>query len=149
MDKINFMDLALEEANKSYDLDEVPVGAVIVKNGEVIARAYNLKEKENDVTMHAEIRAIKEASKVIGNWRLNGCEMYVTLEPCIMCMGAILQSRISKIYIGTFNVDMGSCGSVINLADDRRLGSFINVEWCYDERCSDILNNFFSKKRKK
>lgn len=146
---MKFMDIALEEAKKSYELDEVPVGAVIVKEGKVIAKAYNLKEKEKDATMHAEIIAIQKASKVINNWRLNGCEMYVTLEPCIMCMGAILQSRISKLYIGTFNVDMGSCGSVINLADDRRLGSFINIEWCYDDRCSNLLTKFFKKLSRK
>lgn len=145
---MDFMKYALEEAYKAFDIGEVPVGAVIVKDNKVIAKAHNLKETRKDATCHAEILVIKEASKILDNWRLTGCEMYVTLEPCIMCIGAIMHSRISRLYIGTFNKDMGSCGSVINLADDRRLGSFVDVKWSYDERCSNILNDFFHNKRK-
>lgn len=144
---MDFMNVALEEAYKSFQLGEVPVGAVIVKDNKIIGRGHNLKETNNDATMHAEIIAIKEASKAIGNWRLNGCEMYVTLEPCVMCTGAILHSRISKLHIGTFNKDMGCCGSVLNLTDNRRLGSFINVIWSYDPRCSNLLNEFFKLMR--
>ena len=144
---MDYMEIALEEAKKAYSKGEVPVGAVIVKDGEIIARAHNLKETLKSAIAHAEILAIEEASKIIGDWRLNGAEMYVTLEPCPMCAGAILQSRISRIYIGTFNKDMGACGSVVNLVDNRSLNSFVNVIWTYDERCSDILKKFFDLKR--
>ena len=146
---MDFLRYALSEAEKAYRKGEVPIGAIIVKNNEIIASGYNKREETQDVTMHAEIIAIKEACDKLGSWRLSGCDMYVTLEPCMMCMGAILQSRISKLHIGTFNQDMGCCGSVINLADNRRLCSFIEVIWEYDERCSDILNNFFIHKRNK
>lgn len=142
------MDLALDEAQKAYNLDEVPVGAIIVKNGEVIARAYNKKETMKLSTAHAEILAIEEASKFIGDWRLNGCDMYVTLEPCAMCAAAIAHSRISNLYIGTFNIDMGACGSVVNLLDYDIFNSRVNIKWCYDKRCSDILTEFFDIKRK-
>ena len=145
---MNFMDLALAEAQKAYDLGEVPVGAVIIKDGEVIAKAYNMKETKNLSTAHAEILAIEEASKAIGDWRLNGCDMYVTLEPCAMCAAAIAHSRISNLYIGTFNIDMGDCGTVINLLDYDIFNSRVNANWCYDKRCSDILTKFFDKRRK-
>lgn len=128
---------------------EIPVGAVIVKNGEVIARAHNLKEQIHDPTAHAEMLAIKRACEVIGDWRLDGCDMYVTLEPCPMCASAILQSRIDRLYIGTFNKDMGACGSTINLLDSRRLNSFIYTNWLYDNECSEILEEFFRINRNK
>lgn len=145
----DFMKLAKEEAKLAMDKGEIPVGAVIVKDGIIIGRAHNLKENLNDSTAHAEILAIKEASKNAGTWRLNGTEMYVTLEPCPMCASAIFQSRISKIYIGTFNKDMGACGSVINLTDNKGLNSFVDVKWVYDEECSRILTEFFDGRRKK
>lgn len=144
---MDYMDIALEEAYKAFNDEEIPIGAVIVKNGEIIGRGYNKKENLKDPTCHAEILAIKEACKHIGDWRLNGCELYVTLEPCPMCTGAILQSRISKIHIGTFNKDMGACGSVVNLIDNRSLNSFVNVIWAYDDRCSSILKKFFELRR--
>lgn len=109
------LSLALEEAEKAREKGEVPVGAVIVKDGEIIARAHNLKETLKDPTAHAEILAIREACNKLNNWRLHGCEMYVTLEPCPMCAGAILQSRLSKIYIGTFDDTTGAAGSVVNI----------------------------------
>ena len=146
---VDFMEIAKEEAILAMNKGEVPVGAVITKDGVVIAKAHNLKETLNDNTAHAEILAIKEASKHIGNWRLNGAEMYVTLEPCAMCASAISQSRLSKVYIGTFNKDMGACGSVINLLENRRLNSFVDIRWVYDEKCSELLANFFKNKRKK
>lgn len=140
------MDEALKEAYKALDLNEVPVGAVIAKNGEIIARAHNLRESLKSPIAHAEILALDQASKVLGNWRLTGCELYVTLEPCPMCAGAILQSRLSKLHIGTFDESSGACGSVINLAENSYLNYFLEVNWCYDERCSEILTNFFRKK---
>ena len=145
---IDFLEEAKKEAILAMNKGEIPVGAVIVKNGVIIGKAHNLKETLKDITAHAEILAIKEASKHIGDWRLNGTEMYVTLEPCPMCASAIVQSRISKLYIGTFNKDMGACGSIINLLDNRGLNSFVNVKWLYDEDCSSILAEFFSNRRK-
>lgn len=145
---MDFIDEAKIEALKAYNKGEIPVGAVIVKNGVIIGRGHNLKEVLNDVTAHAEILAIKEAAKNIGDWRLDGAEMYVTLEPCPMCASAIVQSRISKVYIGTFNKDMGACGSVISLLDSRRLNSFVEVKWLYDEECSKLLVRFFEESRK-
>lgn len=144
---MDFMKEALCEAKKAMEEKEIPVGAIVVKDGVIVGRGYNLKEKNNNPTDHAEIRAIQEACKTIGDWRLNGCEMYVTLEPCPMCAGAILQSRLSKLYIGTFNKDMGACGSVVNLVDNRSLNSFVNVIWTYDERCSELLQSFFRARR--
>lgn len=146
---IDFMQIAKEEALLARDKGEIPVGAVIVKNGIIIGRGHNLKESLNDSTAHAEILAIKEASKYIGDWRLNGSEIYVTLEPCPMCASAIVQSRISQIYIGTFNKDMGACGSVINLLDNRKLDSFVNVKWLYDKECAELLMKFFDNRRKR
>lgn len=145
---MNYMDYAIEEGLKAFNSGEIPVGAVIVKNGIIIGKGYNKKEASSDPTAHAEIMAIKEACSAIGDWRLNGCDMYVTLEPCPMCAGAIIQSRISKIYIGTFNKDMGACGSVINLIDNRSLNSFVNAIWTYDERCSKLITSFFESRRK-
>ena len=141
--------MALEEAKKALSKGEVPVGAVIVKNGEIIAKAHNLKETLKKATAHAEILAIEEASEVIGDWRLNGCEMYVTLEPCAMCAAAIAHSRISTIFIGTFNRDMGACGSIFNLLDYDIFNTRINVNWNYDDDCSKILTEFFNGRRQK
>jgi len=144
----DFMKLAKQEAILAMNKGEIPVGAVIVKDGVIIGKAHNLKETLKDSTAHAEILAITEASKYIGDWRLSGAEMYVTLEPCPMCAGAILQSRISKVYIGTFNKDMGACGSIMNLLDNRKLNSFVDVKWIYDEECSELLIRFFDNKRR-
>lgn len=145
----NFFELAKKEARLAMKKGEIPVGSVIVKDGVVIGKAHNLKETLRDSTAHAEILAIREASKYVGDWRLSGTEMYVTLEPCPMCASAIVQSRISKIYIGTFNKDMGACGSIINLLDNRRLDNFVNVKWLYDSECSKLLTEFFDNRRKK
>lgn len=144
MDK-KFMEIALDEAKIAALKDEVPVGAVIVKNGEVIASAHNLRETLNDPTAHAEILAIKKASSILKNWRLNECEMYVTLEPCPMCSGAILQSRIRKLYIGTIDPSMGCCGSVVDLVQNRYLKTALDIKWFNDDRCSSILTKFFQK----
>jgi tRNA(adenine34) deaminase len=142
------MKAAKKEAILAMNKGEIPVGAVIVKDGVIIGKSHNLKETLKDVTAHAEILAITEASKYIGDWRLDGTEMYVTLEPCPMCASAIEQSRISKIYIGTFNKDMGACGSIMNLLDNRKLNSFVDVKWIYDEECAELLKKFFHEKRK-
>ncbi len=141
------MEEALKEARKAKEKGEVPVGAVIVKDGEIIARAHNLKEERKSALCHAEILVIEEATKVIGDWRLNGCIMYVTLEPCPMCAGAILQSRISEINIGTFDPTAGACGSVINVIENPYLNSSIKVNWIYSDECSQILTEFFKARR--
>ncbi|WP_097028517.1 tRNA adenosine(34) deaminase TadA [Clostridium peptidivorans] len=146
--KNNFLLEAIKEAKKAEDLGEVPVGAVIVKDNKIIARAHNMTEKLKDPTAHAEVLAIKRACEVIQNWRLNGCELYVTLEPCPMCAGAIYQSRINKVYIGTFDSVSGACGSVINVLQNNYLNSNIDVRWIYNEECSILLEKFFKSKRK-
>lgn len=144
-----FMEAALKEAKKAYDKEEVPVGAVIVKDGKVIARAHNLKEIKKDTTKHAEILAIQKASKKLNAWRLTDCEMYVTLEPCSMCAGAIIASRIKKLYIGTMDLKTGACGSVLNLLD-YNFNHKVEVEkGIMQKECEYILKDFFKKLRKK
>ena len=135
---------ALKEAQKALKKEEVPVGAIIVKDGKIIARAHNTKETKKDSTCHAEIIAIKKACQKLGSWRLLGCEMYVTLEPCSMCAGALIQSRIKKIYIGTDDTKTGACGSVLNLLEDYKFNHKIEVEkYILKEECEKILKQFF------
>ena len=143
----HFIHEALKEAKRSLSLNEVPVGVVIVKDNEIIARAHNLRETLQDVTAHAEILAIRKACAVIGGWRLTGCDMYVTLEPCPMCAGAILQSRIRKLYIGMFDPSVGACGSVINLLQNDQINHWTEINWLYNEECGNILTDFFKNKR--
>jgi tRNA(adenine34) deaminase len=142
-----YINEALKEAERALMLKEVPVGAVIVKDDKIIARAHNLKETLRDPSAHAEIIAIKKACEVLNNWRLTGCEMYVTLEPCPMCASAISQARISKLYIGTFDPTAGGCGSVIDVVSNPCLNYKVKVEWMYNEECSSILKNFFRTRR--
>lgn len=144
-----FMKAALKEAKKAYDKLEVPVGAVIVKDGTIIARAHNLKETKFDTTKHAEILAIQKASKKLKSWRLLDCEMYVTLEPCSMCAGAIINSRIKKLYIGTLDPKTGAAGSVLNLFTDYPFNHKVEVETnILKLECEKILKDFFKKLRK-
>lgn len=144
-----FLKEAVKEAHKALQAEEVPVGAVIVKEGSIIGRGYNLRENLKDPLAHAEIMAIKEACAYLKDWRLSGCEMYVTLEPCPMCAGAIVQSRIKRIYIGTFDPKAGACGSVMNVVQNEALNHFVDVKWLYDEECSQLLTDFFLSRRKK
>lgn len=147
--QIKFMKEALKEAQKAYDKKEIPVGAVIVKDNKIIARAHNVKEEKNDTTKHAEIIAIQKASKKLNAWRLTGCEMYVTLEPCSMCAGALIQSRISKVYIGTMDYKTGACGSVLNLLKDYEFNHKVEMEKdVLQEDCEKILKDFFKELRK-
>lgn len=149
MEKEYFMKEALKEAKKAYKELEIPVGCVIVKDGEIIARAHNQKEKKKDTTKHAEILAIQKASKKIDAWRLENCEMYVTLEPCAMCAGALIQSRIKKVYIGAMDEKTGSCGSVLNLLDDYKFNHYVESEiGLLEEDCRRILKDFFLELRK-
>ena len=142
--KEKFMKEALKEAKKAYDKLEVPVGAVIVKDGKIIARAHNLKETKYDTTKHAEILAIQKASKKLETWRLLDCEMYVTLEPCSMCAGALINSRIKKIYIGTMDEKTGAAGSVLNLFGDYTFNHKVELEkGIMKEECESLLKDFF------
>lgn len=142
-----FMLEALKEAEKAYKKDEIPVGAVIVKDGKIIARAHNLKEAKNMAIAHAEILAIKRASKKLKTWRLLDCEMYITLEPCTMCMGAIILSRIKKIYIGALDEKTGACGSFINLNEFKYNHKVEIITGIKKEECEYILKDFFKKLR--
>ena len=145
-----FMKEALKEAYKAYEKEEVPVGAVIVKDGKIIARAHNLKESKNLCTCHAEILAIQKASKKLKAWRLEDCEMYVTLEPCSMCTGALIQARIKKVYIGTMDYKTGACGSVLNLLEDYTFNHKVECETgILKEECEKVLQDFFKELRKK
>lgn len=144
-----FMKEALREAKKAYDKLEVPVGVVIVKDGKIIARAHNLKETKFDTTNHAEIIAIQKASKKLKSWRLLDCEMYVTLEPCSMCAGAIINSRIKKVYIGANDEKTGAVGSVLNLFEDYKFNHNVEFEkGILKEDCENILKDFFKNLRK-
>ena len=144
-----FMKQALKEAEKALKKLEVPVGAIIVKDNRIISRAYNLKEIKKDTTYHAEIEAIKKASKKLNSWRLNDCEMYVTLEPCAMCAGAIINSRIKKLYFGTSDKKTGACGSVLNLLEDYKFNHKVIVEkGILQKECEKILKDFFKDLRK-
>ena len=144
-----FMKQALKEAEKAYKKLEVPVGAVIVKDGTIIARGYNQKETKKDTTKHAEIIAIQKASKKLGSWRLIDCEMYVTLEPCSMCAGAIINSRLKRIYIGTRDEKTGAVGSVLNLLEDYKFNHKVEIErGIMQKECEKILKDFFKELRK-
>ena len=139
-----FMKQALKEAEKARIRYETPVGAVISWNGKIIARGHNEKELKNDSTLHAEMTAIKKASKRLGSWRLNECDLYVTLEPCTMCAGAMIQSRIRRLYIGTMDPKAGAAGSVLNVLQVENFNHKVEVEYgLLEKECSYILKNFF------
>ena len=145
---IDFMKLAVAEAKKALAHNDVPVGAVIVKDGAVLAKAHNIKEKKNLCTAHAEMAAIERASKKIGTWYLDGCEMYVTLEPCAMCAGALINSRIDKLYFGAFDARFGCTGSIYNLPADARFNHRLTVEGgIMENECAELLKDFFKRLR--
>lgn len=147
--KEKFMKEALKEAKKAYQKLEVPVGAVIVKDEKIIARAHNIKETKKDTTKHAEIIAIQKASKKLNNWRLTDCDMYITLEPCTMCTGAIINSRIRKIYIGTMDEKTGACGSKLNLLEDYTFNHKVELETgILKNECKEMLQDFFKNLRR-
>lgn len=137
---------ALLEAEQALEDNEVPIGAVVVKGNKIIGRGYNQVEKLRDATAHAEMIALTAASNSIGNWRLNECSIYVTLEPCIMCTGALLSSRIQNLFFSTFDTKFGACGSVYNLAEQGKINHKINVySGIYAEESKKLLQEFFSK----
>lgn len=145
-----FMEEALKEAEKAFALGEVPIGAVIVKDGLVIGRGHNLTETSKDPTAHAEIIAIREAAKNQGGWRLLGCHMYVTTEPCAMCAGATVLGRIQKVTIGTLDKKTGACVSLMNILQDERLNHFVEIETgIMEQECREMMQSFFKALRKK
>ena len=139
---------ALAEAEKAFQLGEVPIGAVIVKDGQIIARGHNLTETAKDPTAHAEMLAIRQAAAVLGGWRLMGCDLYVTVEPCAMCSGAMIWSRINNLYIGAMDPKAGACGSVFNIPAEERLNHSIHIETgMMEEECAAMMRQFFSQLR--
>lgn len=146
-DKEKFMNEALKEAKKAYLKGEIPVGAVIVKEGKIISKAHNLKEKKQTAIAHAEILAIKKACKKLMEWRLTNCEMYVTLEPCTMCMGAIILSRMKKIYIGANDLKTGACGSFIDLSQYKYNHKVEVEKGILQIECENLVKDFFKNLR--
>ena len=145
-----YMKAAMREAKKAYALDEVPIGCVIVQNGKIIARGYNRRNTDKNTLAHAELSAIKKASKKTGDWRLEDCTMYVTLEPCQMCAGAIVQARLKKIVIASMNPKAGCAGSVINLLQMKQFNHQVEmVTGVLEEECSTMLSGFFQELREK
>ena len=150
MNKVEkYMLLALKEAKKAEEIDEVPIGCVIVKDDKVIARGHNVRETSKKAIGHAEIIAINKANKKLGAWRLDECDIYVTLEPCLMCAGAIIQARIKNVYFGASDLKGGAFGSSINILEAKNINHHPNiVKGVLLEECSSIISNYFKKKRK-
>ncbi len=145
-----FMKEALRQAKKAMAIGEMPVGAVIVRDGEIISRGYNKRETKKNALLHAEMIAIDRACKKLGGWRLPGCEMYVTLEPCPMCAGAILNSRIEHIYFGAPDEKSGCCGTKLNLMDMNLCNFKVGVTGrVMEKECKEIIKEFFRNLRKK
>ena len=150
MNKYDFMREALKEAVIAKNLGEVPIGAVIVHNDEIIARGHNMTEILKDPTCHAEMMAVREAAKKLGGWRLPNCSIYVTCEPCSMCAGALVWSRIEKLYIGTMDPKAGACGSVIDIVREEHFNHNLEIETgILAEECSTLLKDFFAELRQR
>lgn len=142
------MRAALEEARRAWAEGEVPVGAVVVKDGEIIARGYNQPIGRHDPTAHAEIVAMRAAAEALGNYRLPGCELYVTLEPCVMCSGAMMHARLSKIIFGATDPKTGACGSVVNVFESEQLNHHAEVTGgLLADDCGQVLKDFFAERR--
>lgn len=147
--KYRFMSAAIREAGKAFEQNEVPVGAVVVHKNKIIGRGFNRVENLKDSTAHAEILAITAASNHLESWRLTECDIYVTVEPCVMCIGAILLSRITNIYFGIFDPKFGACGSVYNIAQESKLNHEVNVySGLLSDECQLLMQEFFKQKRK-
>ncbi len=143
-----FMQQALNEAALAEELDEVPIGAVVVHNGEIVGRGHNLRETSNDPTTHAEMIAIRQAAQKLDSWRLLDCTLYVTLEPCVMCMGAIILARIPNLVFGCRDPRVGAVGSIYNLAEDERFNHRVAVqEGVLEQECRTQLKSFFQRLR--
>ena len=145
-----FMKEALKQAKKAGKIGEVPIGCVIVQDGQIIARGYNRRNTDKTTLSHAELAAIKKASKAVGDWRLEDCTLYVTLEPCQMCAGAIVQARMKRVVAGAMNPKAGCAGSVLNLLQVERFNHQVEFEHgVLEEECSKVLQEFFKELRKK
>ena len=143
------MQQALSQAHNAWALGEVPVGAVVVKDGEVIATGFNQPIGTHDPTAHAEIMALRAASTILGNYRLPGCELYVTLEPCVMCAGAMMHARLARVVFGAHDPKTGACGSIVNLFDQEKLNHHAEVVGgVMSEECSALLKAFFAERRR-
>ena len=143
-----FMLRAIELAKECAALDEVPIGAVVVKDGRVIAESGNLKERQLNAVCHAEIVALSAAAKAVGNWWLEGCEVYVTLEPCPMCAGAMINARVDALYFGAYDPKSGACGSKVNLFEEGLFNHYVEVSGGHmAEECGAVLSEFFKTKR--
>lgn len=143
-----WMTEALKLAERAGEAGDVPVGAVVVRNGLIVGRGENRRERDHDPAGHAEILALRQAAADLHDWRLTGCTLYVTLEPCSMCAGAVLSSRIDRIVFGAFDGEAGCCGTLYNLPADPRLPGHTEVTGgVLHERCADMLRDFFRKKR--
>ena len=143
-----YMKEALKQAKKAYALKEVPVGCVIVYEDQLIARGYNRRNTDQTTTSHAEINAIRKASKTLGDWRLEGCTIYITMEPCQMCAGAIVQSRITRAVIGSMNPKAGCAGSILNLLDMPEFNHQVELTTgVMEEECSQMMKSFFKELR--
>lgn len=148
MEDEKFMKEAIKQAKRAYKQDEVPIGCVIVQDGKIIARAYNKRNMKRNPLAHAEIMAINKAAKVTGDWRLEDCVMYITLEPCQMCAGAIVQARIPKVVIGSMNPKAGCAGSILNLLQVQAFNHQVElVKGVMEEECTDMLQGFFKELR--
>ena len=145
-----YMKEAIRQAKKAYSLDETPIGCVIVYEGKIIGRGYNRRNTDKNPLAHAEITAIKKASKKMGDWRLEGCTMYVTLEPCKMCAGAIIQSRMTRVVVGCMNPKAGCAGSVLNLLNVAQFNHQAELETgVLEEECSELMKRFFRELRER
>ncbi len=145
-----YMSQALKEAQKAFDIDEVPIGCVIVHKDEIIATGFNMRNTNKNTLDHAEMIAIKKACEVLKDWRLEECTMYVTVEPCPMCSGAIVQSRLDKVVFGTFNKKAGFCGSVLNILQMDELNHKVLIEsGVLESECKELMQSFFKNFRKK
>jgi len=145
-----YMKEALRQARKAYDLGEVPIGCVIVYEGKIIGRGYNRRNTDKNTLAHAEITAINKASKKMGDWRLEGCTLYVTLEPCQMCAGAIVQARIPEVVMGCMSAKSGCAGSILNILENPSFNHQVNVtRGVLENECSDMLKKFFVELRER
>jgi tRNA(adenine34) deaminase len=145
----DFMREALAEAQRAWDQGEVPVGAVVVKDGVVIARGFNQPIGSHDPTAHAEIVALRAAAEALGNYRLPGCELYVTLEPCVMCSGAMMHARLARIVYGASDPKTGACGSVVNMFEEEKLNHHAEVQGgLLADDCGNLLKAFFAERRR-
>lgn len=138
----NFMKVAVDEAKKALKIGEIPVGCAVFQNGVLISSAHNYRESKNNSILHAEIIAISDACEKLGSWRLNDCVMYVTLEPCMMCMGAIVESRIKKVYFGTYN-------NSEQMYNKNKISKLVDCNLLENNECANLLSDFFKNKRKK